>query len=428
MLAVNRGAIKSALDDWNRSTAKSMDRLLARTTVPALPKKHALALLGVRRCGKTHLGLEVAKRSGLRTLYFNFEDPLFYAEADVSALDQLVSVYSEFEGSEPELIVFDEIQNVEGWERWVRKAVDTERHRLIVTGSSARLLSAELATAIAGRARRHEVWPLSLSEVLAFQGVDLHSLTPNERVGAARRYLEWGGMPEVVLTSDHIERTALLRHYVDDIVLRDVISRHSIREKRRLDQLIAYITTNASCLFSYRRIKGVFGIDVDTAQDYFSYLNDAFFAFAVSRFHPNLNVSARDPQKLYVIDTGMRNAMSRSHSEDIGRLAENAVYIELRRRGCDVTYWQSPEHGVDFVVRDGPEPVAAIQVSWDSLGPGPTRDRELAAMFAALEALGLPAGTVLTLDREERVTQNQRTVTLMPVWRFLIGDGDVGAR
>ncbi len=378
------------------------------------------ALIGVRRCGKTHLALEMAARSGLRTLYFNFEDPLLTTEADVSIFDDLVAVHTEATGREPELVVWDELQNVPGWERWVRKAVDTRRHRLIVTGSSAKLLSAELATAIAGRALRHEVWPLSFAEALAFRGVDPDVLTPHERVAALRDYLQWGGMPEVVLTDQHVRKTQLLRHYVDDIVLRDVLSRHAIRDKRRLDQLIAYATTNSACLFTFRRLKNAFGIDVEVAQQYLSHLTDAFFAFAVPRYHPSLTVQVRDPQKLYVIDTGIRNAMSRSHSEDVGRLAEGAVYIDLRRRGCDVTYWQDGSHEVDFVVRDGSTPTAAIQVTWDGLAEGPTRERELDGVFAALDALSLTEGLVLTRDRDERVRRAGRTALLMPVWRFLL--------
>lgn len=417
---MDRSRIKSSLNDWHAWHERALSSMVSRRHVPALPKAHSLALLGVRRSGKTWLAVEAARASGLRTIYYNFEDPLFYAEPDVAGIDTLLSVHTEYAGVEPELLILDEVQNVDGWERWVRKTVDTGRYRLIVTGSSARLLSAELATAIAGRVLAHEVWPLSLSEVLAFTGTSCR--TASEYLGAAHAYLRWGGLPEVALTPDPMDKSRILRQYIDDILLKDVISRHTIRAPRKLLQVVAYAMTNAACLFSHNRIKGAFGVDVQTSQEYLGHLEEAFLAFAVPRFHPNLKVQARDAQKLYVVDTGLRNAYTRSTSEDIGRQAENAVYIELRRRGHEVTYWRNEDAEVDFVLRDGPGAVGAIQVTWASLEPGETRDREIRSLVACLEALDLPEGTILTLDREERLDVRGRRVIMQPVWQFLLGD------
>jgi predicted AAA+ superfamily ATPase len=421
---MDRGRLKASLDDWQAWYERALAGMLPRQVVPSLPRAHALALIGVRRAGKTWLAIEAARRSGLRTLYYNFEDPLFHAEPNVSGIDTLLSVYAEHAGAEPALAVLDEVQNVDGWERWVRKATDTRRCRLVLTGSSAKLLSSELATAIAGRSLAHTVWPLGLRERMTFTGTRCRTAT--EHVGATRAYLQWGGLPEVALTPEAHERTRILKQYVDDIVLKDVLSRHSVRAKRRLDQVVAYAMTNAGCLFSHARVKGAFGVDVQTSQEYFGYLEDAFLAFAVPRFHRNLKQQARDPHKLYVVDTGLRNAYARTMPEDMGRMAENAVYVELRRRGHDVTYWQAEQGEVDFVLRDGPRPTAAIQATWSSLEPGKTRDREVRALVACLEALDLGEGTILTLDREERLVERGRRIRLMPVWQFLLEGGGAG--
>ncbi|MBI5487332.1 MAG: ATP-binding protein [Deltaproteobacteria bacterium] len=417
---MDRGRLKASIDEWRAWHERALAAMKPRRDVPRLSKGHALGLLGVRRAGKTWLAVAAARRSGLRTLYYNFEDPLFYAEPRVDGIDTLLSVHAEFAGAEPELLVFDELQNIDGWERWARKTVDTGRYRLIVTGSSARLLSAELATAIAGRVLAQTVWPLGFAEYLEFAGVSCAS--PAEYVGATRAYLRWGGLPEIALAGDDVERGRILRQYVDDILLKDVISRHGIRSPRRLFQVVAYATTNAACLFSHNRVKGAFGVDVQTSQEYFGYLEEAFLVFAVPRYHPNLKVQARDPQKLYVVDTGLRNAFSRSASDDIGRMAENAVYVELRRRGHDVTYWRDAAHEVDFVLRDGPRPVGALQVTWSSLEQGAVRDREVAGLVACLEALGLTEGTILTLDRDERLEVRGRRVLIRPIWQFLSGE------
>ena len=413
---LQRSQIKIALDEWQRWAIATLARMRPRDLEVTWPKGFALALTGVRRSGKTFLSLHLASKRSDRLLYFNFEDPLFLNDNDATNLDSIVSVYTEFAGHEPGVIIFDEIQNVSGWERWVRKWVDLGRCPLIITGSSAKLLSSEIATSIAGRCVEHVVWPLSYTEFQKFS--DLSCKNVDEHLAMLRRYATWGAFPAVV-REPHLEnKKAILAQYLNDIVLRDIINRHEIRAKRVLDQIVLFAMTNPASLFSYHSLRKAFGMTVDIAQDYVSYLSEAFLVFEVFRFHSNLKIQARDPRKLYVIDCGLRNVHARSVNEDFGKIAENLVYLELRRQGCEVFYYQKNGE-VDFLTTQYGKPERAIQVCYSDLAVEATLERELKALKQCMTDLGLTTGTIITLSREESLDTEVGQIKLVPLYRFL---------
>ena len=411
-----RSLIKSSLDDWMRWAGAARRDMVARRVDVIWPKGFALALTGVRRSGKTFLALDVASRLSKQLLYFNFEDPIFVQDNDVGNLDTIVSVYTEYLGHEPGVIIFDEIQNVAGWERWVRKCVDTQRWPLIITGSSAKLLSSEIATSISGRCIEQHVWPLSFHEFLSFSGTTCTS--PDMWLSALRRYMNRGGFPAVVQEPDDDAKRLILQQYLSDMVLKDVIDRHEIRAKRSLDQIVLFAMTNVASLFSYQSMRKAFGMTVDLAHDYVRYLNDAFILFEVPRFHQNLKVQARDSRKMYVIDTGLRNVHARSIHEDLGKQAENIVYIELRRRKQEIFYYQ--EQGeVDFITTSMGKPDQAFQVCYSDMTDEATFRREYDSLRRCMKNLHLTVGHILTLNREESLVDGGDTIKLMPIYKFL---------
>lgn len=355
---------------------------------------------------------------GRLILYFNFEDPLVLLENGPAILDEIVSVHTEYAGIAPEFVLFDEIQNVEGWEKWVRKAVDLGRFRLHITGSSAKMLSTELATAISGRNIEIPVWPLSFKEFLEFS-----SRMPtgrDEYLSAMREYLNWGGFPEVVLAKEKEDKKSILRQYMNDIVLKDVMGRHEIRSKHQLEQLTTYYFTNISSLHSYNSLKRAIQINTDTAADYAGFLSDAFLFFEVKRYHHNLKVQSRDMKKVYCIDTGMRNVHAVSpFNDDLGKLAENAVYIHLRRKGSEIWYFNGASEA-DFVVTRLGKPYEVIQVCYSDMDQGDTREREIGGLVEALEYTGLNSGTILTLSREEKLRKDGRKIELVPLFKWLL--------
>ncbi len=413
---MDRALLKRSLDDWMEWYQYSVANLLPRDNQLILPKKNALALIGVRRSGKSSISVNLSKKLKNHTLYYNFEDPLFYTQSSPTDLDDLVSVFTEYWGS-PKLLIFDEIQNVVGWEKWIRKAVDLNRFQIILTGSSAKLLSSEISTSIAGRCLEERVWPLSFSEYLRF--LNLKPSGINENLRYLRQYLHWGGFPEVALMETEREKKQLLRQYLNDIVLKDVIDRHEIRLKRSLDQIITHYFVNVSKMHSYTSIKKAYGINVETAQEYSQHLSDAFLFFEVSRFHLNLKAQARDPKKIYCVDTGLRNTHSHSDPTEIGKLAENMVYIHLKRLGLEVSYFKEKGE-VDFLITSSGKPISAIQVCYSNMDDQETREREVQSLEECLTETELKQGIILTLSREETITlAGGKKIECLPLFKWL---------
>lgn len=350
------------------------------------------------------------------TFFFNFEDPIFFPGASLEVIDQLLSLYEEEMGKAPKLVILDEIQNVQGWERWVRKAVDLGHYQIVVTGSSSHLLSSEIATAISGRVIEQTIWPLSFSERLTFLGEDPSS--KGAWLRALENYLRWGGFPKIILTQDENDRIILLKQYLSDIVLRDVVARHSIKSQQALQQVVSFYLGRPSCLHSYNSLRKAFEISIELASTLTGYLTQAFLVFEMSRYHPNLKVQARDPKKIYVIDTGLRTVTQQFDREDWGRLAENAVYLELRRRRKQLFYYKQ-EQEVDFVITELGKPVDAIQVCYSDFENQETRDREINALLECLRDLELPSGKILTLSLEDVLIREDKTIYLIPLYQWL---------
>jgi hypothetical protein len=409
--------LKQSIDDWREFYLNARNSLVERAVPPLPTRKLAAALVGVRRAGKTSQAILMTRSvPAEKVLYYNFEDPLFYTDDRVDNLDLLVSVASEFSPAPLEVLILDEIQNVDGWWRWIRKIVDQGRYRVIVTGSSAKLLSAEIATVIAGRCLQYRVWPLSFSELLAFRGGEAR--TRHHLLSALRDMMTWGSYPEVILTEDEGARKRLLKQYLNDIVLKDVLGRFEIRNTRALDQILTYYLTNPSSLHSYSALRKAFGVNTDTAGSYTRALADAFVVFEVNRYHANLKVQARDPKKVYIIDPGLRAVGARSTSDDTGKLLENLVFIELLRREKEVSYYKG-EREVDFVVTESYQPREAIQVCASDLADEKTHDREVGGLLECLDSLGLARGTIVTHDREERIRRGGKRIDFVPAWTWL---------
>lgn len=416
---MDRTLLKQSLDEWHEWYLRALHSLTDRDALPiARPTQDlALALTGIRRCGKTHLAFQLSKNTPPdAVLYYNFEDPLFYSHNHVKHLDVLLSVAQEYRETRIELLILDEIHVVEGWERWLRKLIDQKRFRIIVTGSSAKLLSAELATSLTGRAIEYAVWPFSFSEYLSFK--KLEPGTRDELRFHFREFLFWGGFPEVA-KMEALQKKVLLQQYLGDILLKDVISRHEIRNKRALDQVVLYYLTNPSSLHSYSALAKAFGFDAVTAGQYTSMLQDAFFVFEVHRYHHNLKVQSRDAKKVYIGDAGLRVIGARSASPDYGKLLENAVFLELRRRKKDIYYFYEKAE-VDFLTVEAYKPLELIQVCASDLSEGKTYIRETEALQEAMRATGLHEAVIITFDREEKIACPEGEIEMIPAVRWFL--------
>ena len=414
---VNRSDLRKVILDWCGWLERAKVSCFTRDISFTMPVNQALALTGVRRAGKSFSAVNFILENDASVFYMNFEDPFFSIEFSVTIFDQLITAYVEEFGKEPVYLIFDEIQNINSWERWVRKTVDLKKYKIILSGSSAKLLSSEVATALTGRGVERNIWPLSFKEYLRFSGKKCES--DNEYLAAIREYMNFGGMPEIVLLKDENQKVELLRQYLTDIISKDILNRYQIRSKRTLDQIVIYYLTNISSLHSYNSVKNAFDVNLDTVRDYTKYLGECFLIFEVNRYHPNLKVSARDPKKIYSIDTGLRNFNSASHSTDLGRLAENIVFVELKRRGYEISYFKD-NFEADFVATQHSEPNLIVQVCYSDMRDESTYNREIRATTEAMQQLKMHEAFIVTENRHETLKINADLIHMVPLYEWLL--------
>lgn len=380
-----------------------------------------LVISGVRRCGKSVLLRQIQARQPVADYYLSFDDErlMQFTVADFAMLAQ---VFIE-EFGEQRLFCFDEIQNVPGWERFVSRLY-SQGNKVIVTGSNASLLSRELGTFLTGRHVDKRLFPFSFAEFLAFEGHTCDRSTFHTTAGRAmmskwvNEYLRLGGFPQYLRNRNG----EYLQTLYADIVYRDIVARHGLDSARPLRELVYYLASNGTHRFTYNSVAKATGIkSSDMVKSYIGFLEDTFLVFVLNKFDNKAGVQLRSPKKIYFIDNALQWQIGFNASPNTGMLLENAVCIELLRKGCEVYYYGNG-HECDFVLRRGTRVVQALQVTVSLRTSQATRQRELAGLESAMQAFDLDEGWIITLDEQEELTTAQgQTVHVVPVWRWLLG-------
>lgn len=360
-----------------------------------------------------------------RILYINFEDEriLPLNARDLNALlEAYYELYPEYLGSLIYLF-FDEVQNVEGWELFVRRLYDRGDLKIFLTGSSSKMLSKEIATSLRGRTLAFYLYPLDFTEYLSFREVEPvrdfeYSGQRFELKKLFEEFLYEGGFPEVVLEGPELKQK-ILQDYFEMIIYRDLVERFSIRNTGLLKALAKYLITNIGTPFSvtayHKRVKQEQAVSKSTLLEYLSHLEDINFIYLVPFFSYSLNKQALNPKKVYCIDNGLRNAVAFTFSKDEGRLAENLVFLELKRRGKEVYYWKNKGE-VDFVIKEKDNSLIAINVSYtDNI-----EEREWRALeeFSASEEFGKYVKELVLLTKDTEKVENK--IRYVPLWKWLL--------
>ncbi|HSQ48296.1 MAG TPA: ATP-binding protein [Candidatus Deferrimicrobiaceae bacterium] len=385
-----------------QSDLKSLNYGIPRTATANIDLQvpYAIILSGIRRCGKSTLLRQIMKKTGGK-YYFNFEDPkaTSFELDDFQKLDELFLE----ECGQGDCYYFDEIQNVEKWEIFVRTQLERGKHFLI-TGSNASLLSKELGTKLTGRHLRHELFPFSYGEFLSFTKKQASPTTFAE-------YLQKGGFPEYL----KFGRSEILHELFNDIIMRDIVVRHKLRSPKSIKELSLFLLSNVGSEFSYNSLAKTFGLgSTNSAISFVSYLEDSYLLFTVPKFSYSLKKQSVNPKKIYVIDNGLANVNSVSFSSNKGRMLENLVFLDLRRMGKEVFYFKDQKE-CDFVVREGNKISKAIQVCYD-LNEDNKR-REIDGLMEALDAFDLSEGTLLTFNQQDQLKIDNKTIKVLPAWR-----------
>lgn len=433
--------IVEVLSKWNFWNRDLDTGILRKSYVDKLLKfvktDKIISIVGVRRSGKTTLMKQMAKllmessTDRNNFLMVNFEEPEFEG-ADVSLLQRIYEAYLEIvKPSRKPFVFLDEIQNVNGWERFVRSLNERKDAFMTISGSSSKLLSEELATVLTGRQVYFEVFPLSFKEFLSFEKMEIGGvkdilLNSLKIKRLFREYMEVGGFPEIVLNKDPDFRMRTLRSYYEDIASRDVIQRFKVKKSDKLKILARFYLTNISSPISFNKTSGFVQLPTETVRRFSSYLETANLIFFIRRFSWSVKEQENSPRKVYSVDAGMSNTVGFRFRENLGKVAENLVAVELRRRqaqnpNLEAFYWR--DHGqreVDFVVKEGLKVRELIQVCWD-VGDRETKRREVKALVKAMKEFRLKEGLVLTGDFEGEEKVDGRRILYKPLWKWLLG-------
>jgi len=314
--------------------------------------KEVLVIKGVRRSGKSTFLLQFVKSfiekkqiSAKDVLVINFEDPR-WVKLNLNLLNKIYEIYlEELLPSKNHYVILDEIQEIKGWEKFVRFLSEAKKISVFVTGSSSKLLSEEYATLLSGRHIDLEIYPLCFEEFLLFNDIKIDTKITRIKLrhkikNLLKKYFEFGGFPKIALVKEK-EKKAILENYFRDILIKDVQRRFEIREVEKLEELAKYYLTNISTIQSFNRVKNIVGLSLDSVQRFSKYFSIARLFFFVPKFSFSLKQQILNPKKVYSIDVGLKNIVSFRFSKDKGRIMENIVFLELFKRKYQIFYWKS---------------------------------------------------------------------------------------
>jgi uncharacterized protein len=426
--------IKSIILDFQETNLETgVPRRLQIETV----RGKAAVCIGVRRSGKSTYLFQVIQqlmKSGVsrqNILYLNFfDDRLHDLRQDNLGLitEAYYSIFPKKKNSETVYCFFDEIQSVSGWEPFVDRLMRTEKCEIYITGSSAKMLSKEIATQMRGRALSWEMFPFSFREFLDYKGIEKEdSLSTKKRLlvqKAFEEYWEIGGFPEVLGLSRSL-RIKIHQEYFHTILFRDLVERHDISHPKAVTDLAHRLIDNTASLYSGNSLTGYLkslGHRVPKAavSDYLEWFEDAYFLFTVQLFDASAARRDSNPKRIYCIDHAMVTSVASGVLINSGHLLENLVFTALRRLYPEIYYFKSKTgREVDFIIPTSGKTRVLIQAC-ESLTDTQTRKREIAALSEAMSELGIKIGTIVTRSGDEQIKTDAGTINVIPAWRFLL--------
>ena len=372
-------------------------------------------ITGPRRVGKSVFALLMLQ--GKNFAYLNFDDNQLLEKWDEDlAMSALDNVYPDYD-----FMLLDEIQNLPDWDLWVSKLYRRGKN-LIITGSNAKMLSSEMATVLTGRYLQIEMLPFSLDETMRWKNISSNREEQTaQAIVLADDYMRNGGYPETIPARSITK--SYLSTLFDSILLKDVSQRHKVRNTTDLYNLATYLLSNFCNPISANELAGELGMSsVATTKKFCDYLNEPYLFFYLPRFNNKLKLMNKAPKKVYVVDNGFVQSTAFNLSENLGRLLENQVFVELLRRGYipgqTLFYYRTRnDKEIDFVTRKGAKVEQLIQVCYD-MSSEKTRKRELDALAEAAEELHCDNLLVITNSQEEKIEWKRTVILVTSIQNF----------
>ena len=393
--------------------------------------KKIISLIGVRRSGKSSILFDIVNRLREKNLreniiYINFEDDRLFPLELVSLDFLLESYYAMYPTKRDEKVYLflDEIQAVDNWEIYVRRIYDTLNLQIFITGSSAKLLSTEVATSLRGRTISYEIFPFSFKEYLRYKNIEINlnsSKSLSFIQNALNSYLIDGGFAETINEDKQISRK-ILSDYLELIVYKDIVDRYNINNRSLLKHLNKYCFTNIATLISFTKLfndfkSQGFKLSKDTIFEYMSHLEDAYTLFTVPIYRNSIREEQRNPKKIYAIDNGFKKIYDYAIGDDMSNLYENLVFLSLRRQTKNLYYFKQKQE-VDFYAKlDDKE--LLVNVSYD-IENFKTRKRELDGLCEAMSYLNLKEAYLVTCSEDSVVTIDDKNIYILPLYKWLL--------
>ncbi len=375
-----------------------------------------IILTGIRRCGKSTLLKQVMQETN-NWSYINFEDErlLDFQAQDFELLNEvLVEIYGA-----TKIYFFDEIQNIEKFETFVRRLQD-EGKKVIITGSNAELLSKEFGTRLTGRYKSFEVYPFSFSEFLKFKNMEIkkedwYSIEKKVRLlKFFEEYLRKGGLPEYVKNQDN----DYIRTVFENILYKDIITRYNIKREKIIKELVNVLATNATSKITYNSLKKTLGLsNAITVKEYIAYLNNSYLFFELLKFSHSIKKQLSSQRKIYLIDSAFHQVCGLTFTPNKGRNLENFVFIELKRRNKEV-YYYSNTNECDFVIKQGAKITEVIQVCYTL--DNSNKEREINGLIEAMNAFKLTEGLIITFEQNEEFVSEGKKIKVVSASQWAI--------
>lgn len=395
----------------------------------------AISVIGPRRAGKTFSLYNFIKKEGIKDedfVFVNFEDDEIRHlkfEEKRKIIEAHLEIYKKF----PKFVFLDEIQNLEDWQSFVYSLVEKKRYYIFITGSSSKLLSKEISTQLRGRSLNVIVFPFSFKEYLRLNNFEIEYPLSEYKIskikGFLREYLLSTGFPQVLI--DKLPPKTFLKEYVEIVTLRDIIERYKVKNVYALRFLISKMISNFAKEFSinkvYNELKSLnLEVGKGILYTYFSYIEEVFLAFTLRKFYFSEKQSKLSIPKVYVCDLGLPNyVLETKYSEDLGRLIENYVFLELKKKqikqNFDLFYLKLNDSEVDFLIKEGLNIKQLIQVTYAS-NKDEIEKREIKALEKAYELFKKdnPELIIITWDYEDVLKYNNLEIKCIPLWKWLL--------
>jgi len=417
---MDRNVIKQVIADQQEYNPPKVlfNRFLTQTITSFANDPNILIITGIRRSGKSTIQRILQQELIKSDYYFNFDDERL-VHFKLQDFQALLEIFIELFGKQS-IFYFDEIQNIQGWEQFIRRLYE-KGNKIFITGSNAKLLSKELGTHLTGRHIHLEVYPLSFKEII--RHVNPEALTKTvfstDDVGVLLHYfadyLQHGGIPEYF----KFRKPEYLKDLYEGIIYRDIVARYKIANEKALRELMYYFASNIGKEFSYTKLAKTIDLSSPhTISKYCSYLEKCYLCFFLSRYSHSLKKQIQYNKKCYMIDHALIRTIGFRVSEGKGRLLENIVFLHLKMQGYEI-YFHKEQKECDFVIRKHNQIIQAIQVTLN-LSDENTKTREIDGLIEAMDNYGLQEGCIITETEQGFLEVQGFKIKIIPIWKWLL--------